>query len=110
MANFLLLNPDFFFLRQRASAKGCARALFLGVVFMIFFFFNFFFNLRGISVGEFSESKILKMSGHVRKPLKLGALYRKAGSLSSPPSLCNGRQSRRPRPVTAASFAAALFV
>jgi hypothetical protein len=30
MTNFLLLNPDFFFGRQRASTKGCARALFLG--------------------------------------------------------------------------------
>jgi hypothetical protein len=27
---FLLLNPDSFFWRQRASAKGCSRAFFLG--------------------------------------------------------------------------------
>jgi hypothetical protein len=31
-----------------------------------------YFNPRGISVGALSESKILKMSGHVRKPLRLG--------------------------------------
>jgi hypothetical protein len=47
---------------------------------MTFFFPKLFFNLRGISVGALSESKILKMSGDVRKPLKLGTLYRKAGS------------------------------
>jgi hypothetical protein len=46
---------------------------------MTFFFSKLIFNLRGISVGAISESKILKTSGHVRKPLKLGALYRKAG-------------------------------
>ena len=40
---------------------------------------KFFFHLRGISVGALSESKILKISGHARKPLKLGTLYRKAG-------------------------------
>jgi hypothetical protein len=33
---------------------------------------TFFFNLRGISVGALSESKFLKMSGHVQKPQKLG--------------------------------------
>jgi hypothetical protein len=47
--------------------------------YLAFFFPELFFNLRGISVGALSESKILKMSGHVRNPLKLGALYRKAG-------------------------------
>jgi hypothetical protein len=51
---------------------------------LFFFFSKLFFSLRGISVGvvvgALSESKILKMSGHVRNPLKLGTLYRKAGS------------------------------
>jgi hypothetical protein len=32
--NFLLLNPDFFFWRQRASAKGSARAFFGGGGFL----------------------------------------------------------------------------
>jgi hypothetical protein len=47
-----------------------------------------FFNLLGISVqvGELPESKILKMSGDVRKPLKLGTLYRKAGLLYRVPT------------------------
>jgi hypothetical protein len=52
---------------------------FWGGFYEPFFFSKLFFNLRGISVGALSESKILKMSGHVRKPLKLGALYREAG-------------------------------
>ena len=51
---------------------------FWGGFYDLFFFSKFFFNLRGISAGALSESKILKMSGHVRKPLKLGALYREA--------------------------------
>jgi hypothetical protein len=43
---------------------------------MTFFFFGIKNHpqkkdLRGISVGALSESKILKMSGHVRKTLKL---------------------------------------
>ena len=37
-------------------------------------FFQFFY-LRGISVGELLKSKI----GHLRKPKKPGALYRKVG-------------------------------
>jgi hypothetical protein len=49
---------------------------------MTFFFSKLFFNPRGISVGALSESKILKMSGHARKPQKLGTLYREAGFLS----------------------------
>jgi hypothetical protein len=51
---------------------------------MTFCFPKLFFNLRGISAGALSESKILKMSSHVRNPLKLGALYRKAGYTHPP--------------------------
>ena len=57
-------------------------SFFGGGFYDLFFFSKLFFNLRGVLVGALSESKILKMSGHVRKPLKLGALYREAGSLS----------------------------
>jgi hypothetical protein len=80
MTSFILLSPNFFFLRQRSSTKGSARALFFGL-FLWPFFFKIFFNHRGILVGALPESKILKMSGHVRKPQKLGTLYRKAGLL-----------------------------
>jgi hypothetical protein len=79
MTNFLLHNPDFFF-DASGPAQKAVLVSFFGRVFMTFFFFSkLFFYPRGISVGALSESKILKMSGHARKPLKLGALYRKAG-------------------------------
>jgi hypothetical protein len=45
---------------------------FWGGFYDLFFFPKLFFDLRGISVGALPESTILKMSGHVRKPLKLG--------------------------------------
>jgi hypothetical protein len=81
MTNFLLLNSDFFFDASGPAqkTKGSARALFWGWFLWHFFSSKLFFNLRGISVdylystvGALSESKILKMSGHERKPLKLG--------------------------------------
>jgi hypothetical protein len=78
LGSFLLLNPDFFFWCQRASAKGSARAFF-GVVFMTFFFSKLFFDLRRISVRVFSELKIPKSEGHLLKPGKLGPLLRKVG-------------------------------
>jgi hypothetical protein len=66
MTSFLLLNPGFFF-----DASGPAQK----AVLVPFFWGGFmppppklFFNHRGISVGPLSESKILKMSVHVRKP------------------------------------------
>ena len=52
---------------------------FWGGFYDLFFSPKLFFELQGISVGALSESKILKMSGHVRKPQKLGVLYREAG-------------------------------
>jgi hypothetical protein len=70
ISNFLRLNPDLFFWRQRATTtKGRPRALFFWEGFMAFFF-NFFFNPQGISVpvGALSGSKIPKISGHVRNP------------------------------------------
>ena len=79
MTNFLLLNPDFFF-DASGPAQKAVPVPFFGGGFYDLFFSKLFFNLRGISVGALSESKILKMSGHVRKPQKLGALYREAGS------------------------------
>jgi hypothetical protein len=110
-----------------------------GGFYDLFFFSKLFFNPREISVGALSESKILKMSGHVRKPLKLGALYRKAGlpqgivyvtaavsaaarylqrppvtangRLQQPPAFCNSRRHRRrPLPVTAALLGAPRFM
>jgi hypothetical protein len=70
--------------------------------FLWLFFSKLFFDLRGISVEALSESKILKTSGHVRKPLKPGALYRKAGfALISflPSGAFYTKSARRPRQV-----------
>jgi hypothetical protein len=57
---------------------------FWGGFMTLFFFSKSFFNPRGISVGALSESKIVKMSGRIRKPQKLGTLYREAGSRLEP--------------------------
>jgi hypothetical protein len=59
LGSFLLLNPDFFFLRQQ---KGSARTLFWGGFYDLFFF-KLFFNPRGISVGAFSGVENAKMRG-----------------------------------------------
>jgi hypothetical protein len=72
MTNFLLLNPDFFFDASGPAQKAVLVPFFWGGFYDLFFFPQLFFNLRGISVGALSESKILKMSGHVRKPQKIG--------------------------------------
>jgi hypothetical protein len=47
MGNFFLLNPDFFFWRQRASTKGSAR-IFLGGGFYNLFFFPTFFLIQKV--------------------------------------------------------------
>jgi hypothetical protein len=77
--NFLLLNPGFFFDASGPAQKAVLVPFFWGGFYDLFFSSKLFFNLRGISVGALSEFKILKMSGHVRKSLKSGTLYRKAG-------------------------------
>ena len=64
MTCFLLLNPDFFF-DASGPAQKAAPVPFFGVVFMTFFFPQFFFLIP-------------EMSSHVRKPQKPGALYREA--------------------------------
>jgi hypothetical protein len=57
VTNYLLLNPDFFFfLRQRASAKGSTRASFWGGVYDPFFS-NFFLTSEEFQWGVFSELK-----------------------------------------------------
>jgi hypothetical protein len=73
--NFVLLNPDFFFGRQRASAKAPLPFFWGGVVFINFFSLSkFLFDLRRISVGVFSELKVPKSKGRLLKPGKLGPL------------------------------------
>jgi hypothetical protein len=52
LGKFFLLNPDFFFWRQRASTKGSARDFFRGVVFMTFFSTFFYDNPRGVKSGN----------------------------------------------------------
>jgi hypothetical protein len=42
---------------------------------MAFFFSNFFYDLRRISVGVFSKLKIPKSEDYLLKPGKLGPLY-----------------------------------
>jgi hypothetical protein len=71
-------TPNLFFDASGPAQKAVPVFFFWGG-FDGLFFFKFFSYLRGISVGELSESKILKTSGHIRKPQKLGTLYRKAG-------------------------------
>jgi hypothetical protein len=79
MTSFLLLNPDFFFDASGPAQKAVLVPFFWRGFYDLFFPPKLFFHLRGISVGALSESKILKIIGHARKPLKLGTLYRKAG-------------------------------
>jgi hypothetical protein len=81
MTSFLLLNPDFFF-GASGPAEKAVLALFFGVVFIIPPPPKLLFNLRagGFSRGTFGvQNSNFKKSGHVRKTLKVGALYRKAG-------------------------------
>ena len=47
---------------------------FWGGVYGLLFFSYFFFDLRRISVGVFSELEIPKSEGHLLKPGKLGPL------------------------------------
>jgi hypothetical protein len=61
------------FWRQRDSKKGGSCAFFGGVVPITFSFFKFFY-LRGISVGAFSEFKMPKPGGQVRRCPKPGIL------------------------------------
>jgi hypothetical protein len=49
LGNFLLLNPDFFFRRQRTAQKAVLVPFFWGGVYDLIS--NFFFDLRKISVG-----------------------------------------------------------
>jgi hypothetical protein len=57
LGNFLLLDPDFFFWRQRASAKGSVRAFFGGWCSWPFFFQLFFLISEGFQWGCFRSSK-----------------------------------------------------
>ena len=73
--NFVLLNLDFFFGRQWASAKAPFPFFWGGGgVYYLFFLSKFLFDLRRISVGVFSELKVPKSKGRLLKPGKLGPL------------------------------------
>jgi hypothetical protein len=46
------LSTDFFFFASAGPGKRQCSCLFLGGGFYVLFCFNFFFDLRGLSVGE----------------------------------------------------------
>jgi hypothetical protein len=66
-------TPTFFFGVSEPAQKAVLMSFFWGGVYDLIFP-TFFFDLRRISVGVFSELKVPKSEGHLLEPGKLGPL------------------------------------